>query len=98
MKVPYQNYIGKEVFIFLLNDTIRSYSDLVLFDSQPGILRGALITFNKTTYIEITMDSFKHVKLFDPYRKWNKNLFYKEEIGQIKVYVNGECKLVIKKE
>ena len=91
LQIPYSDYVGKEVFNLLLNDNIKCYQDFVFFDERPGVLTGAMIKINHNIYLKIYISDFKYIVPFDENRKWDRQLFYKETIGRIKVYQNKVC-------
>jgi hypothetical protein len=95
LHINYKEFIGKEIFNLLLDDNIRNYKELIFFDNKPGQLNGVIVKINDFSYFEIYVKEFKFLNSFNPHRTWNKELFYKESIGRIKLYVNNICKVDI---
>ena len=94
LKISYNDYLGGEVFNLLLNDNIRSYRDFTFFDneSQPCILGGAIVGINSDVDLEIHIAKAQY-NLPNDDCKWDKQLFYKETIDRIRVFLNDVCVL-----
>lgn len=90
-EITYSDYVGKEVFYFLIHDDIRGYQEFIFFDNKPGVLNGAIITIDPNNYIEIYVSEFKFQKQFNEERKWDKSLFLKEIISRIRVFKDDKC-------
>jgi hypothetical protein len=84
----YNNFIGKEVYTFLLSDSIRHYSRYALFDQRPGSLSGLSLGYDTNTTIEVYVSKFVYMEKFSMDRDWYINQFYREKISRIKVIEN----------
>ena len=88
-----KNYIGKEIFLLLKNESFSNYKKLTIIDSKPSKASSLLIDFDNNISLEIFPTEFKHMKSFDLKNKWDIEKFKLEIIKEIKVYDNN--KLII---
>ena len=86
--MDYSNFIGKEVYTFLLSDSIRHYSRYALFDQRPGLLSGLSLGYDKNITIEVYVSKFTYIERFNMDRDWDINQFYREKISRLKVIEN----------
>jgi hypothetical protein len=76
----FEKYIGKEVFSFLLDDSIRKFSYISFSSEPPGVLRGIGVSLEDGTEVLVFVRKVKYQKTFSGNFKWDINLFYKETI------------------
>lgn len=81
----YENFLGKEVFNFLVNDSFRNYQDISFFDQKPASLSGLMLSYSDGTVVYLYVDKFQFQEKFNITRNWDMNLLYKEKISRIKV-------------
>ena len=86
----YKKYLQKEVYYFLLDDSIRKYKSTFLSDEPPFILSNLTIMLNNGVYIRLYFNGIKFQKNFNKDRNWDKNLIYKEKINKIFFYENDD--------
>jgi hypothetical protein len=91
LKLDFEKFLGKEIYLFLLNDTVRQYYDRVDFLSyyRFGFLNGAYlerkIADSSIVGIEIFVPELKYQNVKNLKRDWNKELLLKEIISGIKI-------------
>ncbi|MGP8217591.1 MAG: hypothetical protein ACLQQ4_18630 [Bacteroidia bacterium] len=86
----YSKYLGKEVYNLLLSDNCKNYKDFNFIDEPPMILQGASIDLPDSTILEIHISTFNSVGKYNANRNWDRELFYKEKIGEIIITKNGK--------
>ena len=74
-----QYYIDREIYLFLLDERIRTYQSFTFLDSRPAVINGAVIKLNKNTMFEIHIYNFKYLIPFNINFNWDKELFIKKK-------------------
>lgn len=91
LKVNFHSYIGKELYTFLLNDTIRTYYDEWDFMdyNKKYSLSGLYLNKNLTEEIEIGIevfiDKYQYIEKVNFRENWDFNLLVKETVTGIRI-------------
>ncbi|MBL7712362.1 MAG: hypothetical protein JNL13_07865 [Chitinophagaceae bacterium] len=92
----YSKFMGRPVYEFLLDDSIRGYEKMRFNDEPPGRLYSVRIRQNKQEAVEIIICKYAYLKKENFDLDWDKNLFYKEEICRLLFYKNDTVYLDVR--
>ena len=90
LKKRYKQYIHKEVYNILLDDSMRSYKKLRIGQEPPGVLCCLDIELNDSVRISLHFHELKYQEMQNFDMNWNLNLLYKEKISGITFYFPDE--------
>jgi hypothetical protein len=98
VKVDIRNYLHKEIYFFMLNDSIRKwYSTWEYMDyDKPFSLSGIYLTKSlsdtKSLDIRLFVSEFKHIPRVSKDMNWEFRELLKESISGISVYIHEKGK------
>jgi hypothetical protein len=84
----FRTFLGKEVYNFLLDDSIRNYRRFYLVMEPPGALHCGSIIYKNGDEICVYADKLKYLNRYSD-SGWDKALFYRETITSIVYLKNG---------
>jgi hypothetical protein len=105
LEIPIENYLGKEVYNFLLNDTVRRYYDELSFldyykhNSLNGVYLSKKLADSSIIGIEIFVKKFVHQKSVSADSNWDMEKLLKENMtGVLIIWFRGSNGRILLKE
>jgi hypothetical protein len=83
--VNLSQYVGRTVGEALQDSVLAKYDEYFFSDEPPGVLSGASFHYDERLYISVFIDRPKLQVAFNESRKWDFDLFLKEEIVSIEI-------------
>ena len=79
----YKAYLGKPVYTFLLDDSIRHYVRFHIVTEPPGVLGWGEISYSSGNEIRIFCQHLHYLSRYNDHLDWSDSLFYKETISEL---------------
>jgi len=95
IKTDYKPFIEKTVSAFISSENIKDYYGYYYVDYKPFVLNGVRLEISNNIEVEIIVNKYVFLNRFNVERKWDFDLFKKENISAIKFISNEEVFLKI---
>ena len=83
-------YIDKSVGLIIADCKWKEIK-FIINDEPPGVVNSVIFRLENNKSIQLWVSKYKYMEPFDTNRKWNIELYKKENIGTINLITNSQC-------
>jgi hypothetical protein len=91
----YKKYIGKEVYNFLLDDSIRKYESIAFASEPTGIFSYASICLRDSISIHVYVSDMTYKERYDTNMSWRPELIFRKKVSRIVFSYHGLDQLTL---